>query len=151
MTGNDQIGLSPAGAKYIQEFEPIAKKYSNAMAELEYVIEIEKYLTAIDEDENEFGISGASPMPSKRKSRCIEIEQILINTELSNFAKKNRDTSDADLTAAAQFFFYEKAFNQLQQTQSEYGNDHRILIIAGRMLGEFLMPGSKSNVLDIQE
>lgn len=150
MTGLDNLGLTPAGAKFIEVFEPLAKKFAESMAELEYVIELEKYLTAIEE-KDDFDIPTSSPMPSVRKLKFTEIEHQLISRDLNEFIKKNRNTPEGDLENAAQIYFFEKAFSVLQQTQDEYGKDHKMLIITGRMLGEFLLPGSKSNVMEAME
>lgn len=150
MTGLDNLGLTPAGAKFIEVFEPLAKKFAESMAELEYVMELEKYLTAIEE-EDDFDIPTSSPMPSVRKLKFAEIEHQLISRDLNEFIKKNKSTKENDLADAAQIYFFEKAFNVLQQNQDEYGKEHKILIITGRMLGEFLIPGSRSNVMEAME
>lgn len=150
MTGLDNFGLTPAGAKFIEVFEPLAKKFAESMAELEYVIELEKYLTAIEE-KDDFDIPTSSPMPSVRKLKLAEIEHQLISRDLNEFIKKNKSTKENDLADAAQVYFFEKAFNVLQQNQDEYGKEHKILIITGRILGEFLIPGSRSNVMEAME
>ncbi|UUA71130.1 helix-turn-helix domain-containing protein [Cellvibrio sp. QJXJ] len=150
MTGLNNLGLTPAGAKFIEVFEPLAKKFAESMAELEYVMELEKYLTAIEE-EDVFDSPTSSPMPSVRKLKFAEIEHQLISRDLNEFIKKNRSTPEDDLENAAQIYFFEKAFNVLQQNQDEYGKEHKILIITGRMLGEFLIPGSRSNVMEAME
>jgi|GEM_PF-1206200 len=148
---NSTQTLVPGNAKYIEAFEPIARKYAESLTEIEYMACIEEFFRSLTVVDSEFDVPKSSPMPAVRKDRLIKIEQQLLSQDLSEYIRENKSASDDDLEYAAQNYFYEKALNHLVQIQNEYGRDHKMVTAVGRMLGEFLLPGSKSNVMSLEE
>jgi len=146
-TGSDESGLIPVGAKAVEYFSELANKYAETKAEYNYALMIEQYLSSSESLVDENGIAGSSPMPSHRKEMASEYAHTIMSEDFKALSKTLSKSDLSEVHNLIDQHFYEKSITDLSALTNQYGENHRITIMLSRMLTDFLIPGSKSNVI----
>lgn len=146
VTGNAGFGgLEPKYAAVLSEFEKYAEKYAYTISMLEFMSAVSEFGKKSSAGEDELGQGIATPLPSDIERIRLDVLDELLAQDFPVFLKSGTKL-DSNLHYPVSEFFREKANKRLIELDLKYGSESNDYIMLSRLLTEFLIPGSTTNI-----
>lgn len=146
-TGNATYGMEPKNAKLLSDFSRVAKRYAEALSHIEYMAAVSEFVTMpINSDSDNFDFP-SSPKPSDRLTLQEKILADLVSQDFQGLVKTS-DLNASESSSVVNEFFRKKSLEKLLELENRYHKDSAKYLMLSRLLGEFLIPGSRSNFFE---